>query len=81
MQVMSETLFDMNPEWEEHWRGMPEFIQEDKESVAHVVVHFETMQDLQAFSELTGLIITDKTKGIFFPPKEPGQRMVWVSES
>ena len=81
MQVMSDTLFDMNAEWEEHWQGMPEFIQEDKESVAHVVVHFETMQDMQDFATLTGLIITDKTKGVFFPAREPGLRKVWVDES
>lgn len=80
MQVMSDTLFDMSPEWEEHWQGMPEFVQDNKEAVAQVVVSFETFEDMQAFAQLTGLIITDKTKGVFFPPKDPGLRQVWVNE-
>ena len=78
--MMSETLFDMNPEWEEHWRGMPEFIQSNKEAVAQVMISFETFEDMQAFAELTGLIITDKTKGVFFPPKELEARKVWIDE-
>lgn len=77
---MSETLFDMNPDWVDHWENMPEFIQDSKESVAHVVVHFETQEDMQAFAELTGLVITDKTKGVFFPAAEAKPRKVWVSE-
>ena len=59
------------PEVQDPWDGMPEFIQESKASIKGVIVHFETTEDLEAFNELTGLNVTMKTKGIFFPPKIP----------
>lgn len=66
---------------EEMWVGMPEFIQEDKESFASVVVHFESFDDMDLFSKLVGKNITKKTKGIFFPVKNKKEKMVYVDES
>jgi len=67
--------------WKEEWQDMPEFIQEDKESIKCVSVHFETLEDMEAFSKLIGRTITMKTKGIFFPVKEKEQKQVYVNES
>lgn len=78
---MSDALFDLEPKWAEHWKGMPEFVQDDRESIGHVVVHFENLDDMKAFTQLTGLIVTEKTKGVFFPPSPPKPRRVWTSES
>lgn len=52
------------------WKGMPEFDQPDKQSFKHVIVHFENMQDFEAFFNLIDQEHTDKTKSIWFPPKE-----------
>lgn len=55
--------------WKEEWKGMPEFIQEDKEAIKRVTINFETEEDIEQFNKVTGLDITMKTKGVFFPKK------------
>jgi len=55
---------------EKHWFDMPEFIQENKEAFKRVTINFENKEDIEAFNKLTGLNITMKTKGIFFPIKK-----------
>lgn len=71
----------INPEWYKEWKDMPEFIQEDKESIKFVMVHFETEEDMQAFSDLVGRKITMKTKGFFFPVNNSKIKKVYVDES
>lgn len=53
----------------EHWIGMPEFEQEEKQGVKQLIVHFETESDVHAFAELVEQTITDKTKYIWYPAK------------
>ena len=74
---MSENKHD----WKEEWKDMPEFIQESKASIASVVVHFETLEDMDAFSKLIGRTITKKTKGIFYPLKEAKIKKIYTDES
>src|SRR5438093_13560742 len=51
------TLLDMiglappKPWWREHWRGMPEFVQEDEPSYATIEVHFRDEKDHRAFRQ------------------------------
>jgi len=73
-----ENLKEDNPEQE--WTDMPEFIQANKEAVKRVTINFESEDDLMKFNKLTGLTITMKTKGVFFPPSSP-QRVEYVDES
>lgn len=53
--------------WKEHWKDMPEFIQEKKEPYAKINFRFETEEDLKAFSELIGQKLTNKTKSAWYP--------------
>ena len=64
------------------WEGMPEFENEPK-AVRSLYVHFETEEDVQAFIELIGQEITDKTKSLWFPEKqrEDLKSRGWISES
>jgi len=55
---------------EKMWVGMPEYIQEDKSAIKRVTINFETVDDLNLFNEVTGLSVTMKTKGVFFPKKD-----------
>ena len=50
----------------EHWQGMPEFQQENL-SWKSITVRFETKEDYEAFAELVGQKMTDKTLFIWYP--------------
>lgn len=59
----------------EEWEGMPEFVQEEDPSYHKIVVHFGCEEDLNAFEQLVGQTVTNKTKFIWYPPQEDlGQR-------
>ena len=58
--------------WYAEWQGMPEFLQEDLSPTKSVIVHFETLADLKAFSELVGQKITPNTQSIWYPEAEIG---------
>jgi len=66
-------LFDSDPEWEEHWKGMPEFVQQDLEPIKQITVSFETPEDMQKFAELVGQPITMNTRSIWYPEAEIGR--------
>lgn len=52
------------------WQGMPEFEQEDLTAFQSIHIHFRTIEDLQAFAELIGQPLTDKTRAIWYPKAE-----------
>jgi hypothetical protein len=55
---------------DEHWVGMPEFDQEDRQSFRRIIVHFESEDDVEKFFSLIGQSHTDKTRSIWYPPQE-----------
>jgi len=67
---MSEFLFNMDEctEWKREWQGMPEFEQEDLTPFRSITVHFETIEDLELFSEAINQKITHLTKSVWYPP-------------
>ena len=65
-------LFEAGDAWEKHWRGMPEFIQRDLSPFKTIYVHFETREDMQAFSELVNQRIGLNTRSIWYPEAEIG---------
>lgn len=62
-----------------HWVGMPEFNQENKAAFKTVSISFENEDDLELFNKNTGLKITKKTKGVFYPAKKL-EKVIYVSE-
>jgi hypothetical protein len=60
-------LFECKKGWEEHWQGMPEFTCEDLMPVRSVIVHFESLKDMDEFSKLIGQKLTKLTKSIWYP--------------
>lgn len=52
------------------WSGMPEFHQPDNRPFRSVIVHMLTEEAADAFAELIGQNITEKTKYVFFPKQE-----------
>jgi hypothetical protein len=61
--------------WEEHWQGMPEFIQHDQTPFQTIRVHFENQADVDLFADLVGQKITPKTKYIYYPKQEKAKEV------
>ena len=55
---------------DDEWDNMPEFNQKNLMQYRDIIVHFLTPEDLQAFCNLVGQQVTDKTKYIWFPKQE-----------
>lgn len=77
-------------EWEEtpdffetHWQNMPEFKQADKSAQRQIIVSFDNDDDVQAFAKLVGQNITEKTKSLWFPPREKQivKDLFWIEEN
>jgi hypothetical protein len=49
------------------WQGMPEFAQGDKTALQSIHVHFENKDAVDAFAELIGQKLTDRTRSIWYP--------------
>ncbi len=63
-------LFQMKPEWAEHWKEMPEFNNKNMEAVYSISIHFTSIKDLKRFGDLIGQTVTTLTKGIYWPIRE-----------
>jgi len=63
-------LIETGEKWEEEWRGMPEFVQEDLMPWHSVEVHFENREDMEKFSKLVKQKIGLNTKFIWYPQAE-----------
>jgi hypothetical protein len=65
---LSTELFEIEPEID-HWRGMPEFNQEDNGPYRQVIVSLEDEAAVEAFFKLINQSYTDKTKSVWFPER------------
>ena len=70
---------DLENDWREHWKDMPEYIQHDKEAIKSVNVNFESLDDIQKFNRVTGLRVTMQTKGVFYPNKD-SEKVIYVKD-
>lgn len=66
-------LLKLDEWWEEHWKGMPEYVSKDLTPFKTVYVHFEKREDMQAFAALVSQTITLDTKSIWYPKAEIGR--------
>jgi len=56
--------------WKEHWKDMPEFVQNDLTPEQQILVSFKTRAEAKKFGEFIGQKITYKTKSIWWPKVE-----------
>ena len=66
-------FFDVEPDWKEHWRGMPSFEVDDQSPFQSIIVHFRGPADRKAFSELIERNVTPRTRSIWYPREEIGR--------
>jgi hypothetical protein len=69
-EVEQPAFFEMKEWWEDHWQGMPEFVQKDLMPAKTIYVHFESKEDMAAFAKLVGQTIGPNTKSIWYPEKD-----------
>ena len=62
-----KTFFDRREDWKNHWKNMPEFVQEKLEPHSKIIVRFRTKEDRDEFTKVINQKITKKTKSIWFP--------------
>jgi hypothetical protein len=60
--------FDPN----DHWDRMPGFDNDDQTPFQTIKIHFACREDREAFAELVGQEITDKTRSFWYPKAEIG---------
>lgn len=83
MLGMTEEDDDTNPNhWTKHWKGMPEYVQEKKESYKTLYVHFRTEEDYEKFAILIQQPLTENTKSIWYPAlvRDENRLMRWIEE-
>jgi len=65
-------LFDKeNSEWQNEWKDMPEFIQEDLTSHRKLIIHFRNDDDVKTFADLIGQKISRKQPSLWYPEMPP----------
>jgi len=75
-----EQYIDDKHNWEEHWVGMPEFVQEEKPPFKKIFLSFRNEDDYNAFAKLVDQNLTEKTKSIWYPKLEADNNMLkrWI---
>lgn len=75
-------LFDEPEKWQEHWEGMPEFVQEKQTPYAQIIFRFNSEEDLQNFAKVIGQKLTKKTKSAWHPFKSHWgkNQKIWKDE-
>lgn len=63
-------LFDLEPDWRDHWWGMPDFSMEDAQPNYKVTINFLTEEDLLEFSRVTGIPLTARSDSGWYPNQE-----------
>lgn len=86
-QDLKNQNYDLFPDletiYDKEWQDMPEFVQEDLMPWKTLKVHFETAEDLRAFSEIVKQKILPTAQYIWYPEieKQSVSNLRWVDES
>lgn len=84
-------LFSENPEednvenvkeWEKHWKGMPEYSNDNNPPYKMINIRFRTKEDYEDFCRIIGQKLTDSTKSIWHPAldKTGNKFLGWLEE-
>ena len=67
----AKCLFDIEPDWKDHWWGMPSFEMGDARPQHKITINFMTAEDVKAFAEKTGLPVGGQSDTAWFPHQQP----------
>jgi len=63
------------------WQDMPEFVQEKNDAFRKIIISFTSEEDAQAFGKLLDQHVTDKTKSLWYPPKDKKDSLsMWIDD-
>lgn len=65
-----DRLFDVDPDWKDTWKGLPDYEHQNLMPWQTVLVHFKTEKDRADFARLVGQQLNAKTKFIWHPKAE-----------
>lgn len=73
---------DVNAKWREHWKGMPEYIQEENPPYRTVHMLFREEEHYKDFAKLLGQDLTENTKAIWYPKLEitANRKLRWMDD-
>jgi len=68
---------------ESEWRGMPEYNQPFNGAYRQLIVSFDDEEGVRQFAQLVNQSITDKTKSIWYPPRERNNvvDLFWIQKN
>lgn len=74
---------DQMQTWEKLWQGMPKYQPRNTEPVKQLMLNFDTWEDYWAFAKLIDFQLTEKTKSVYYPPRQQTVPDVfrWVDEN
>lgn len=64
-------LFDAEPDWREHWWGMPSFEMKDARPQYKITINFLTADDVRKFAAVSGIPVSLQSDSAWFPHQEP----------
>lgn len=76
-EVVQEALFDLGPDWREHWWGMPAFVQGDARPTQRITMNFMTWDDVAEFGRRLGIRVTRATDTAWFPQESIDKPSEW----
>jgi len=80
-EILAEFAFEQNELfggdewWVEHWRGMPEFVQNNLHPIHSIEVWLRNAVDRDAFGRIIGQKLTAKTRSVWYPETESVSRL------
>ena len=79
--VEQQSFFDIGPDWEEHWWGMPAFEQKDVRPSHTISMNFMTKEDVKEFAKKLGINATHHSNSAWYPPqKRLSGQFKWVGD-
>lgn len=60
-------------DWKKEWKDMPEYEMTQKLPHREIIMRFRSQEDLEAFFELLGQNVTERTKSAWYPKVTRGR--------
>ena len=72
-----QQLFDVEPNWREHWWGMPSFEMEDCRPAHQITVSFMTREDVDEFKARLGVKRVPRPDFMWYPQQQYRKQIQW----